>query len=107
MGRTEQSYPLNLHLNNINYKLWDNLMPVIEKISSFDINFINTDGTIAEKTFKPFPRTFGMKSEEGLFMFRFNVGQLFMAEYLIDCAHEAVLDFIINNKEIWDKSKLK
>lgn len=34
MGVTEQSYQLLTHLSDIDYKQWNNLMPVVEKILS-------------------------------------------------------------------------
>jgi len=78
--------------NELKYhKSWDWLMPVIEKISNTEMTYKNVD-----KKFFPYPRTFGMKDDHGEFMFRFNVGQLFIEEKLIDAAYKAVINFIKN-----------
>ena len=61
---------------------WDWLMPVIESISKQKFE----DGDTC------YPRTFGMISEEGQFMFRFNRHQLFCADTLIEAAFNAVVD---------------
>jgi hypothetical protein len=65
-------------------KSWDELIPVIEKISK-----IPFDG---RDTF--YPRTFGMTDEEGNFMFRFNGHCLFAHKELIKAAYAAVVDLI-------------
>jgi hypothetical protein len=61
---------------------WDWLMPVIESISKQQFE----DGD------RCYPRTFGMISEGGQFMFRFNRHQLFSADTLIEAAFNAVID---------------
>lgn len=68
---------------------WDWLMPVIEKISGLSIKYKNVD-----EYFSPFTQTFGMKNEEGLFMFRFHVGFLHCHETLIGAAYAAVVEFL-------------
>ena len=73
---------------------WNELMPVIEKISKLKFKYLNV-----EEEFSPYPRTFGMVSEEGLFMFCFNCGQLFSAETLIEAAWSAVVDFLEQYKD--------
>ena len=70
---------------------WDWLMPVIEKISRQELKYRNS-----EETYNPYPRTFGMINDEGKFMFRFNVDQLFIEEQLIDAAYQAVIYFLKN-----------
>ena len=72
---------------------WNWLMPVIEKITKFEIKY-NDTWRETEETFNPYPRTFGMRDDMGLFMFRFNVGSLFKSEKLIEAAYMAVIDFI-------------
>lgn len=67
---------------------WRALMPVIEKISSFKY----PDGEL--NTDYAYPRTFGMLSEEGEPMFRFNRQQLCIASTLIKAAWEAAVEFI-------------
>lgn len=64
---------------------WEWLMGVIIKISII----ATEDG---EDTF--YPRTFGMLTDDGEFMFRFNRHQLFKANTLIEAAYKACVDFI-------------
>lgn len=97
MEKQYQSYPLLSHLNNVDYKnSWDNLMPVIEKISK--LNIPDPDGV--SENFNPYPRTFGMVNDDnGNFMFRFNRFHLHEAPILIDAAYEAVIYFLNNYYE--------
>lgn len=68
---------------------WDSLMPVIIKISNLKIKYEN------ENTYyNPYPVTFGMRNEEGLYMFRFHSWFLYSDEELIKAAWLAVTDFI-------------
>jgi hypothetical protein len=66
---------------------WDWLMPVIEKI-------------IAEEKFEDgnniYLRTFGMLSQKGLFMVRFDRYSLFQSKDLFQASFDAVVDFIRN-----------
>lgn len=67
---------------------WKWLMPVIEKISKYKFpDFEFNDDT-------SYPRTFGMISEDGEFMFRFNRGSLFKGDTLIEAAFPAVFEFV-------------
>ena len=83
------------------HKSWDWLMPVIEKIG--DIPYEEKDGWTKEdyvtRNAFSYPRTFGMKDEDDLYMFRFNAQQLFQARTLIESAWLAVVDFIKWKKE--------
>lgn len=81
---------------------WNWLMPLIEKISSIEFDrqecelpFGGTEVVIHTH----YPRTFGMLSEEGKPMFRFNCGRLFTADTLIEAAWRAVVDFIHSHNE--------
>lgn len=67
---------------------WDWLMPVIEKISSHSFG----DGDRA------YPRTFGMKNDDGDYMVRFNRYRVCYAESFINAAWLAVVDFIKSHK---------
>ena len=58
---------------------WSWLMLVIEKIINDDIAY---------------PRTFGMISEKGQMMFRFEQHSLFQADTLIEAAYLAVVDLL-------------
>jgi hypothetical protein len=93
LGRTMYSpYKIWYSVEELRYHItWDWLMPVIEKISIWKFE----DGDYC------FPRTFGMQSEEGLFMFRFNRHSIFQSETLIEAAYKAVVDFI----EFYNKNK--
>lgn len=68
---------------------WNWLMPVIEKISNLEIKFLNAD-----RYFNPYPITFGMQNEDGLFMFRFYAHSLHSHQNLIDAAYGAVVEFL-------------
>ena len=73
---------------NLKYaESWDWLMPVIEKI-------------ITEEKFEDgnnvYLRTFGMLTENGLFIVRFDRHSLFESETLIQSSFEAVVDFLRN-----------
>lgn len=69
---------------------WDWLMPVIIKIGTTETKYRDSD-----KTFFPFPYTFGQRRESnGLYMFRFHVGSLFQEEKLIDAAFAAVVEYL-------------
>lgn len=76
---------------------WDNLMPVVEKLSRIefdrhevDLPFGGTETIIETHS----PRTFGMLNKENKPMFRFNCGMLHTADTLIEAAWLAVVDFI-------------
>lgn len=76
---------------------WNELMPVIEKISRIEyerwedeLPFGGTQTVIDTA----YPRTFGMLDREGKPMFRFNRCGLFTADTLIEAAWLAVVDFI-------------
>lgn len=84
------SKPLQYHSS------WNWLMPVVEEISL--IPFPKENGWKEEdyKDFSayPYPRTFGMRNEQGKFMVRLNANQLFEADTLIEATWLAVVDFI-------------
>ena len=83
----KENYTIGTHLDKLNYHQdWNLLMPVIEEISK--LKFEDNDSY--------YPRTFGIISEEGQFMFRFNNHQLFKADTLIECAYNAVVDCLQN-----------
>lgn len=68
---------------------WDELMPVIEKISAIKWG----EDTDSPDTY--YPRTFGMLSPEtGKPMFRFNLHGCFEADTLIEAAWLCVVEFI-------------
>lgn len=76
---------------------WDWLMPVVEKISNHiydsqdDENWIEGKFTIHHRAY---PITFGMISQEGKPMFRFNRQCLFAYDSLIESCYHACVDFI-------------
>lgn len=63
---------------------WDWLMPVVEKISKMQYE----DGE------QSFPRTFGMTSDNGRMLFRFNRQPLWEKDTLIEVTYLAVVEFI-------------
>ena len=88
---------------------WNQLMPVVEKISLMKWEFetervdheaeSNDDGSLPIIRTKEYdfhyPRTFGMiERDTKQFMFRFNPGSLFIEDRLIDAAYKAVVEFI-------------
>lgn len=77
------------HISTLKYhEDWNNLMRVIEKIGLIKID----DYESYQNTF--YPRTFGMRNEEGEYMFRFNASTLFISKSFIKAAWLAVVDFI-------------
>lgn len=85
------------NLSNSEYRTsWNWLMPVIEKISVLDIP--DPDGV--SESWNPFPRTFGIPSDDnpGFFLFRFNRHKVFECETLIEAAYTAVIDFLTTYK---------
>lgn len=79
---------------------WDWLMPVIEKISTVkfpdDVYPETGNRTYIEQCY---PRTFGMRDENGYFMFRLNGYSLYKSEKLIESAYNSVVEFIISYNE--------
>jgi len=77
---------------------WQNLMPVIEKISKFKYEEYEVDNGIDDIYIEydtAYTRTFGMiNSRTGNPMVRINRHQLFEATTLIEAAWLAVVDFI-------------
>ncbi len=77
---------------------WDWLMPVIEKISTLRWpEYYGSRGkTEDDEGFDDcvYPRTFGMRDKNGLYMVRLNASALFSAETLIEATWLAVIDFI-------------
>lgn len=63
---------------------WEWLMPVIVKICTE--RFEDGDNS--------YVRTFGMRDEAGLYMFRFNRGILFHAPTIMEAAYAGVLDYV-------------
>lgn len=70
------------------HESWDWLMPVVEKISKIQCDEPNKD----RDTY--YLRAFGMPSEEGEFMVRFNRMGLHFSNNLIEAAYQAVVQFI-------------
>lgn len=77
------------------HESWDWLMPVIEKISR--IQYTEPTDSVQNTAY---PRTFGILSEEGQFMFRFNRYGLHKADTFIEAAYNAVVEFIQHENEI-------
>lgn len=95
MGETEQTYPLLSHLNERNYHTdWNELMPVIEKISRIEYDR-SEDGIDTA-----YPRTFGMLNMDGRPMVRINRYGLHEADTLIEATYAAVVEFIEHNNSI-------
>ena len=73
---------------------WGNLMPVVEKISTIQF----TDESWKENPVPYYdyawPRTFGMRNEQGQYMVRLNASTLHTADKFIDAVYLAVVDFI-------------
>lgn len=89
MGETGHSHKYAYDSN------WNALMPVIQKISQH--RYVNYDkGTVKFPTHMHYawPRTFGMISENGGYMFRFNCAPLHEAETLIEAAFEACVEWV-------------
>lgn len=81
--------------DDINYhNSWDKLMPVIQKIGNLEIKFKDSD-----EYYNPYTMTFGMQSEEGMYLFRFAYHALYDHQNLIEAAYEAVVDFIKRNNQ--------
>lgn len=81
---------------------WTFLMPVVEKISRIEYERWEDEDADGEKKTvidTAYPRTFGMLSDEGKPMFRFNRCFLFEADTLIEAAWEAVVDFLKDHTE--------
>lgn len=78
------------------YKSWDWLMPVIIKITGHIYEEFEENTGLEIRTIKDraYPRTFGMVSQEGKYMFRFNRQILFEADTLIEAAFFACVDFV-------------
>lgn len=85
------------HVNTLKYNTsWDWLMPVINRISDHIYEEVEEDNGLEKRIIKDraYPRTFGMISQDGKYMFRFNRQILFEGETLIDAAFLACVDFI-------------
>jgi hypothetical protein len=72
---------------------WDWLMPVVEKISTIQFTDESWIGSEPYQNYA-WPRTFGMRDEEGNYMVRFNASPLHTASTLIEAVWLAVVDFI-------------
>lgn len=78
---------------------WSWLMPVVEKIGEYKwpdyyhhrAKDPEQDGDFDDNVY---PRTFGMRDKEGLYMVRFNASALFSAKTLIEATWLAVVDFV-------------
>lgn len=81
------------HDHHAYHKRWELLMPVIIKLSEQHLGWSVND---VYHKFDDclYPRTFGMRDENGHYMFRFNNHQLFTHESLITAAWMAVVDCI-------------
>ena len=73
---------------------WNEIMPVVEKIIKHEYE----DGD------KAFLRTFGMLSDGGKMLVRFNRMPLFEAETLIQALFLAIVDFIELENELTNKT---
>lgn len=76
---------------------WNRLMPVIERIAMIEFaqdEEEQNDGTTRIIRYTHYPRTFGMPTEDGKWMFRFNCGGLHIGDTLIEAAYEAVVEFV-------------
>lgn len=73
------------------HKDWNLLMPVVEKISLFHYGWEKIEDRYDDCAY---PRTFGMRDKEGLYMVRINGCQLFSAATLIEATWLSVIDFI-------------
>jgi len=83
--------------NNLSYHTsWDWLMPVVEKIGEHVYEEFTDNNGFKDVIVKDraYPRTFGMMTSEGKYMFRFNRQILFEADTLIQATYEACVDFI-------------
>lgn len=79
---------------------WDDLMPVVEKISqhvyeSYQDNNGYKDVTVHERAY---PRTFGMIDNEGRWMVRINRMHLEQEDTLIKATYNAVVEWIKANQ---------
>jgi hypothetical protein len=80
--------------NNAKYHTsWEWLMPVVEKISTIQFTDESWKGSEPYQNYA-WPRTFGMRDEEGNYMVRFNASPLHTASTLIEAVWLAVVDFI-------------
>lgn len=71
---------------------WDWLMPVVEKICKHVYDKETIDGV--NFIFTAHLRTFGMFSEDGKYMVRFNRMSLHESENMIEATYHAVVEFI-------------
>lgn len=75
--------------------LWQNLMPVIEKISLIEFDRKTDEETGEVTIWRHHPVTFGMlNSTTGRPMFRYSCSGLFEADTLIEAAYIATVDFL-------------
>jgi len=76
------------------------LMEVIDKIGNIEMptdTYKDGDRVFVEQVY---PRTFGMKDEDGNYMFRFNGFRMFAGKTIIECAYIAAVDFVeFHNKK--------
>ena len=92
---------IEIQIDFLNYnESWDLLMLVIEKIGKIELP--NDKYKNGERVFVKhiFPRTFGMKDEDGFFMFRFNSYQLHKDKELINAAYKAVIDVLEHDQNL-------
>lgn len=78
---------------------WADLMPVIEEISRYKYPEFYGPITPSEEDRPPFedhayPRTFGMRNNEGHYMVRINAQPLHSAEIFIEAAWKAAVGFV-------------
>lgn len=85
------NYPEFDYKNN-----WNALMKVINRISDHIYEETEEDNGLEKRIIKDraYPRTFGMISQEGKYMFRFNRQVLFEGDTLIEAAFSACVDFV-------------
>lgn len=82
------------------HKRWDWIMPVVETISNFvyEVEEVNDGLSTRIETHRAYPRTFGMQTDDGRWMVRFNRNQLHVGESFIETVFFACVDFVTNLK---------
>lgn len=87
-GVKDKDDPISFMCEAQYHERWDWLMPVVEKICGLTIG----DDVLYVKS--AYPRTFGMKDEDGTSMVRLNGFTLHKSDKLIDATYSAVIEFI-------------
>lgn len=82
------------------HKNWKWLMPVILKIGEIEMPDDEYPNGNRKFVSQIYPRTFGMKNEEGLYMFRFNGYFLHQEKELIKAAYKACIEVLKHEKHL-------